>query len=261
LEYFSSRGLRLAYRMEGAGRPILLVHGFASTHRVNWIATGWSRALGEAGYRVIMPDGVGHGESDKPHEREAYALPAMAGDAMALLDHLGEARVDMMGYSMGAMISLIAAIEHGGRLGHVIAAGVGGTLLKPERDSKAVTEALLTDDPTSIKNESAALFRRFADLNKQDRKALALCFSKVREPFPVDGLSRITNPVLIIAGETDVSAGDPQDLAALIPGARAFVVPKRDHMKTVGDPQYKKAVLEFLSADYSAQSPDAGPHR
>src|SRR5690606_10563983 len=100
-----------AYRMEGQGSPIVLVHGFASTHKVNWIATGWSRALVEAGYRVVMPDGRGHGASGKPHESAAYALRAMAGDVVALLDHLGEPGADLMGYSMGGMVSLVAAAE------------------------------------------------------------------------------------------------------------------------------------------------------
>lgn len=247
MEYFLSRGLRLAYRIEGEGKPILLIHGFASTHRVNWVATGWSKALTEAGYRVILPDGVGHGMSDKPHDKEAYALDLMAQDAVALLDHLGEAQVDVMGYSMGAMVALGMAMRQGERLDNVIAAGVGENLLSPARDAKTVIDALLTDDPASIANPGAALFRRFADLNNQDRAALALCFAKIREPFPAENLWDIFNPVLIVAGETDESAGDPGELAARIRDASAFIVPKRDHMRTVGDPAYKKAVLGFLS--------------
>jgi len=251
LDYFTSRGLRLAYRIEGPtdkGRPILLIHGFASTHRVNWVATGWSRALADAGFRVILPDGVGHGESDKPHVAEAYALEAMAEDALALLDHLGEAQVDVMGYSMGAMISLVCAMNSPARFNRVIAAGVGETLLSPARDAQKVIDALLTDDPDSISSPGAALFRRFADLNKQDREALALCFARVREPFPVEGLARIENRVLIVAGGTDESAGSLEPLAARIPGAKAVTIPQRDHMKTVGDPAYKKAVLAFLAS-------------
>jgi len=253
LDYFSSRGQRLAYRIEapttGGGRPILLIHGFASTHRVNWVATGWSKALVEADYRVILADGVGHGASDKPHVADAYAREGMAEDALALLDHLGEAQVDVMGYSMGAMIALTLAMMVPARFRSVIAAGVGETLLSPARDAQKVIDALLTDDPDSIKSPGAALFRRFADLNGQDREALALCFAQMRAPFPVDGLADIQTPVLIVAGETDESAGKPEPLAARIPGAKAFVVPKRDHMRTVGDPQYKKAVLAFLAGE------------
>ena len=246
MDYFVSDGLRLAYRMEGEGSPIVLVHGFASTHKVNWIATGWSRALVEAGYRVIMPDGRGHGASGKPHESAAYALRAMAGDVVALLDHLGEPGADLMGYSMGGMVSLIAAAEWPERFDRVIAAGIGERLLEKGKDAGAVIEALLAEDPAAIGNRAARLFRSFADQNGQDRVALAACFAAVRADFPVDCLARISRPVLIVAGETDEAAGAPGPLARRIPGARAVTVPKRDHMKTVGDPAYKEAVLKFL---------------
>lgn len=246
MDYFVSDGLRLAYRMEGQGSPIVLVHGFASTHKVNWIATGWSRALVEAGYRVVMPDGRGHGASGKPHESAAYALRAMAGDVVALLDHLGEPGADLMGYSMGGMVSLVAAAEWPERFDRVIAAGIGERLLDKGKDASAVIEALLAEDPAAIGNRAARLFRNFADQNRQDRVALAACFAAVRADFPADCLARITRPVLVVAGGTDEAAGAPDPLAREIPGARAVTIPGRDHMKTVGDPAFKEAVLKFL---------------
>lgn len=246
MEYFESDGLRLAYRVVGEGSPIVLVHGFASTHEVNWVATGWSRALVDAGRRVIMADGRGHGASDKPHDEDDYTLEAMAGDVIALMDHLGEPGTDLMGYSMGGMVSLVAASMWPERFDRVIAAGVGERLLDTNKDSSAVIEALLTDDPASIENEGAKMFRLFADQNKQDRVALAACFEAVRADFPVEGLAQIQRPVLIVAGEKDDQAGPAAPLAALIPDGRGFTVPKRDHMRAVGDHAYKDAVLKFL---------------
>lgn len=247
MDYFESDGLKLAYRVEGEGDPILLAHGFASTHRANWIETGWSRALMDAGFRVIMPDMRGHGASEASYDRDDYTLSAMAGDLVALLDHLGEAGADLMGYSMGAMAALVAAMEHGGRFDRVIAAGVGARLLDEDRDPGPVVEALLADDPSGIADKGALGFRLFADRNGQDRRALAACFEAVRAPFPVAGLGDISRPVLVVTGEDDEQAGAPGPLAALIPGARAVTVPKRDHMKTVGDRAYKEAVLKFLA--------------
>ncbi len=247
MDYYESDGLRLAYRVEGEGSPILLVHGFASTHQVNWIATSWSRTLVEAGRRVIMADGRGHGASDKPHDAADYTLEAMAGDIVALLDHLGEPGADLMGYSMGGMVSLVAAALHPERFDHVIAAGVGERLLDKNKNSTAVVDALLTDDPASIQSPAARLFRTFADQNNQDRKALALCFEAVRADFPAELLPQISRPTLIVAGEVDDQAGPAAPLAARIPGGRAFTIPKRDHMKAVGDRAYKEAVLKFLA--------------
>lgn len=247
MEFFDADGMTIAYVVEGEGSPLLLAHGFASTHRVNWVDTGWVKALTEAGYRVITPDMRGHGESGKSHEKADYTLSAMAGDLVALLDHLGEPGADLMGYSMGAMVALVAAMEYPERFDRIIAAGVGAKLLDPNRDPGPVIEALLTDDPSTVKSKGALLFRTFADQNKQDRVALAACFEAVRAPFPVEGLSYIRRPVLVIAGETDVQAGEAAPLAAEIPDARAFTVPKRDHMRTVGDKAYKEAVLAYLA--------------
>ena len=58
-------------------------------------------------------------------------------------------------------------------------------------------------------------------------------------------------PVLVAVGETDLIAGFPEALAALIPGAKALVIPGRDHMLAVGDRVFKSAVLEFLNEQAS----------
>ncbi len=246
MDYFESDGLRLAYRVVGEGAPIVLVHGFASTMEVNWVATGWSRALVDAGRRVIMADGRGHGASDKPYDEADYTLETMAGDVIALMDHLGEPGADLMGYSMGGMVSLIAAGLYPERFDRVIAAGVGEHLLDKNKRASDVVDALLSNDPTAVGNRAAQMFRLFADQNKQDRVALAACFAAVRADFPEALLARIVRPVLIVAGEADDAAGAAGPLAARIPGAASFTVPKRDHMRTVGDKAYKEAVLKFL---------------
>lgn len=245
-------GVEIGYAVEGEGSPVMLAHGFASTHEVNWIATGWVKTLTQAGYRVIMPDMRGHGQSGKPHDKQAYTLSTMAMDLIALLDHLGEPGADLMGYSMGAMVSLVAAMERPERFDKIVAAGVGAKLIDRSfddsgRDPGPVIEALLTDDPSSIENKGALLFRTFADQNGQDREALAACFEAVRAPFPVEGLGGIKRPVLVVAGETDIQAGAPGPLAERMPKGKAVTVPKRDHMKTVGDRAYKEAVLAFLA--------------
>jgi pimeloyl-ACP methyl ester carboxylesterase len=247
MEHFmSDDGMKIAFTVEGEGTPLVLAHGFASTHAVNWVATGWAKVLVQAGYRIIMPDMRGHGESGKSHAKEDYTLSAMARDLVAVLEHLGEPGADLMGYSMGAMVALVAAMEAPERFDRIVAAGVGARLLDPNRDPGPVIEALLADDLSAVTDRRALVFRAFADQNGQDREALAACFEAVRAPFPVEGLGGIKRPVLVVAGETDVQAGEAGPLAARIPAARMFTVPKRDHMKTVGDRAYKDAVLRFL---------------
>ncbi len=140
IEYFEHDGLRLAYRQDGEGDPILLIHGFASSSLVNWVSPGWFRTLTEAGYRVIAIDNRGHGLSAKPHDADEYTPTKMAADAAALLDHLGIEKAHVMGYSMGARISAFLALEHPERvhsavfgglgIGMVTGAGAGGSRLE-----------------------------------------------------------------------------------------------------------------------------------
>ena len=247
MEKFTTDGVRLAYQVEGQGSPVLLIHGFASTHRVNWVDTGWVKALVAAGYRVIMYDGRGHGQSDKPHDEDAYSLSLMAEDAVALLDHLGEPGADVVGYSMGAMVALVLAMNYPERVDHVVAAGVGENLLLTTREADTVADALLANSIQSVDTRMGRMFRAFADQNRQDRKALAACWRAVRQPFPVDGLKAINRPVLVVAGGDDDQAGAPEPLAERIPGAVSSIVPGRDHMKAVGDKGTKDAVLGFLA--------------
>ena len=69
MQTFDSDGIDIAFIDEGprAGDPVLLIHGFASNVKTNWIDPGWVSALTNAGYRVIAYDNRGHGESAKPH--------------------------------------------------------------------------------------------------------------------------------------------------------------------------------------------------
>ena len=78
IQTFDSDGVPIAFIDEGEGAPVLLIHGFASNHRVNWVSTSWVRDLTAAGRRVLAFDNRGHGDSGKPHESAAYSAALMA---------------------------------------------------------------------------------------------------------------------------------------------------------------------------------------
>jgi len=101
---FFSDGISIAYETFGEGRPVLLIHGFGSSGKVNWLDTGWVEALTDAGYQAITVDNRGHGASRKLYDPNLYYAHDMAEDARRLLDHLGIERAAVMGYSMGARI-------------------------------------------------------------------------------------------------------------------------------------------------------------
>ncbi|MEQ9518775.1 MAG: alpha/beta hydrolase [Parvibaculum sp.] len=246
MEHFLNGHVRIAYKVVGEGEPIVLVHGFASSHIVNWVEPGWVDTLVAAGRQVIMFDLRGHGESEKLFDEKDYDRTAMAGDIAALLTHLGHTSADVMGYSLGAMLTLRFARVHGDMCRRAILAGVGAHFLLPSGGGTEVVDALMADDPRASKNAVGRAFRSFADRNGQNRQALAICYGVPREPLDPEKLKEATCPILVVAGDRDEMAGDPAGLADLLPDGKAISIPKRDHMRTVGDPTYKKVVLEFL---------------
>jgi pimeloyl-ACP methyl ester carboxylesterase len=127
---FKSDGVKIDYVDEGEGEPILLIHGFASNATVNWRDPGWIEALTKAGRRVVALDNRGHGKSEKLYEPDRYGAPAMAEDAVRLLDHLGIGRADVMGYSVGARIAAFLVLAHPQRVRSVIFAGLGINMVR-----------------------------------------------------------------------------------------------------------------------------------
>lgn len=246
---FRHDGLELAFFDEGdpAGAPVLLIHGFASTANVNWVYPGWLKTLGDAGYRVIGIDNRGHGASDKPHDPALYHPPAMAGDAAALLDHLGIPEAHVIGYSMGARITAFLVIGHPHRVRSVVFGGLGIGMVDGVGDWDPIAEALLAPALEDVSHDRGRMFRSFADQTKSDRLALAACIMTSRDLLSPEDIGRIDVPALVAVGTKDDIAGSAEALAALMPDARAIDIPGRDHMLAVGDRVFKKAVLEFYA--------------
>ena len=246
---FTRDGLELAFFDEGdpAGAPVLLIHGFASSANVNWVFPGWLKTLGDAGYRVIAIDNRGHGASDKPHDPALYTPPLMAGDAAALLDHLGISEAHVFGYSMGARITAFMALAHPHRVRSVVFGGLGIGMVEGVGDWDPIADALLAPSLDAVTHERGRMFRAFADQTKSDRQALAACIMTSRDLLTPADMARIDAPALIGVGTKDDIAGAPQPLADLMPDARALDIPGRDHMLAVGDKVFKRAVLDFYA--------------
>ncbi len=241
-------GVDIAYEVEGEGIPLILLHGFASTAADNFGRTGWVQALTRTGRQVVAIDLRGHGKSGHPHEEAAYAGGQLVDDVIAVLDELGIAKADLMGFSMGAGLAMRLASQYGDRFDKVVLAGVGGKMLAPRGDgwSEKVVEALTTDDPESIDDPTAKGFRLYAEHLAQDRLALAACMKAPGSGRDVD-FSSIASDVLVIAGARDDLAGDPAELAAVMPRAKAEIVPGTDHMFLLANPMCKGMVIDFLT--------------
>ena len=244
---FNSGGVTIAYETAGEGPPILLIHGFASTGRVNWWDTGWVKTLTDKGRLVVTFDHRGHGQSEKLYDSALYPAAEMAEDARRLLDHLAIPAADVMGYSMGARVAAFLAINHPQRVRRAVFAGLAQRMITGVGGAEAIAEALEAPSRDDVSDPAARSFRIFAEQTKSDLAALAACIRSSREKITVEELAQIQVPVLVVAGGNDDVAGEVDPLVEAIPGARGITLPGRNHMNAVGDRGYKDAVLAFLA--------------
>lgn len=251
---FTSDGLELAYDdVSPAGgaieRTIVLVHGFTSNRNEAWRRTGWYGAFERRRVRCIALDQRGHGESAKPYEPEAYEREKLAGDVIALMDHLGVGRADLFGYSMGARVALAAALSAPDRVSNLILGGVGERMLaegQADDGERPMAKALLADDPETIAEPMLKSFRHFADEQGEDRRALAACASVSNPPMDQAAMSALPFPVLVLAGQRDQLAGDPDGLARVFQYGRGMSVVGCDHFSAIPHALTKAAVFDFL---------------
>jgi pimeloyl-ACP methyl ester carboxylesterase len=252
MQFFSSNGVRIGYvdlapTGEDRGEPILLIHGFASNHAVNWSNTLWTKTLTHDGRRVIALDNRGHGQSEKLYEPAQYTTSIMARDAVNLLDHLGIERADVMGYSMGARITAFMALEHAARVRRAILGGLGDRLVRSAALPSNIAEAMEAPSLDDLTDPMQRMFRAFAEATQSDLRALAACIRGNRQSLTPKGVAAIACPTLVVVGTKDDVSGDGPALAKLFPAGRSLEIPGRDHNLAVGDKVYKQGVLAFLS--------------
>lgn len=244
--------LEIAYQEWGqasALAPVVLHHGFVVDANTNWAATGVVEALVEAGRKVIAPDARGHGCSEKPHDASRYGEQQMAHDLSALIDLLELPSIDLVGYSMGAIVSLIFA-SGDERVRRLVVGGVGSGVIecggvdRRAVPNEEIIDALRAEDPASIPRPQAAAFRMLADALDADRIALAAQASSVyRGEIP---LGKISASTLVLAGKDDPLAIRPQVLCDAIPDASLQML-SGDHIAVLGDPRFKQSIVDFLA--------------
>jgi len=102
MPYANNQGVQIHYEVEGNGPPLVLLHGLSETYEI-WRISSYVESLKKE-YRLILVDARGHGDSDKPHDSEAYTMKSMVSDVVAVLDDLKISKAHFLGYSMGGWI-------------------------------------------------------------------------------------------------------------------------------------------------------------
>ena len=227
MPYANNQGVRIHYRVEGEGRPLVLQHGYTQNLE-HWYQCGYVDAL-KARYRLVLIDARGHGASDKPHERAAYAWPVGAMDVLAVLDALGIRQTLYWGYSMGGAIGFGALTIASERFIALVAGGaaadafnIGDRLQHVDgRDPEAFVAAF-----ESIINAPIPPATR-ATLLASDTRALAAAAQN--RPSLIDQLSQIATPCFLYAGDQDFAFARAQATASQIPNAKFEVLPGLTH--------------------------------
>jgi pimeloyl-ACP methyl ester carboxylesterase len=243
-------GTKLYYEQEGAGAPVVLLHGLSVDVGGNWKTPGIWSALVEAGHRVIGFDARGHGRSEKPHEQSAYEGDAMVRDVGAMIDALRLQETDLVGYSMGASTALQFAARDD-RLRRLVLGGIGGdpkTWGTPDGEralmGKRWLAGLEAKDPDSIEDPVARQARKVFEARGNDLEAIAaLLLSNRRHLSSEMASAAVRVPTLVVCGDRDAS---PTELAAALPNAEALVL-EGDHESVVGNPKLAQSLVDFLA--------------
>ncbi len=240
-----SDGVELAWCAVGSGRPLVLLHGLMGSGAA-LASQDLVPVLSRHGYRVIMPDLRGHGDSGRPHDPARYPPDILADDMLAFIGHLGLDDYDLGGYSMGGKL-VLRLLARGARPARAVVGGQGLDALGAESDRtnghRRVLAAVAGGAALSAGSPEAAM----ADWIRQsgvDARAVELVLGSLLAT-PAEALRRVSSPTLVIVGDQDSRGTSAESLAALLPHGRLVLVPG-DHVTALAAPQFAAAVLEFL---------------
>jgi len=230
MPYADNQSLRIHYRVEGEGPPLVLQHGFTQCIE-DWYDAGYVDAL-KGDYLLILIDARGHGQSDKPHDSGAYALDAWVADICTVLDALGVPKAHFWGYSMGGWIGFGMAKYAPACVDRLV---IGGS--HPYARSQEPARQFLTTQLDASPDAFVAVLEgrfgsqssgvRRARLRSADREAfLALSLDR---PELSDILSGLLIPCCLYAGENDPLCSQVKAASQLIPGATFFSLPGLTH--------------------------------
>lgn len=238
-------GVPIAVHIAGEGRDLVLIHGYFSNAYTNWVRYGHAAKLVEAGFRLILPDLRGHGESGKPHDAAAYPPDALTEDNLAVVAQLGLTDYDLGGYSLGARTT-VRMLAHGATPRRVILAGMGLRGLVNTLDKGGYYRNVLTNLGSFERGTSEWMTEAFLKTTKGDPVAMLHILDTFVDT-PGETISSFTQLTEVICGADDQDNGVAQELADILPNGRYVEVPG-NHMNAVTRKELGQAMVDFLTA-------------
>ncbi|MCS5487884.1 alpha/beta hydrolase [Curtobacterium flaccumfaciens pv. beticola] len=243
----SPDGLKLAtYDFGDPDAPVVVaVHGFASSAVLNWHASGWTRDLVRAGYRVVALDQRGHGASSKPHDPSAYSMDLLVADVTAVIDTYLLSDVAYLGYSLGARVGWHTAERIPDRVTRAVFGGI------PDADPMrrvAVDQAkAYIADGTPIEDRVTNGYLQMASgVEGNDLRALVAMVEGMRDSIEPTPENAPAQPILMAAGSEDGIKDSAVRLAAAAPDADFFEIPGRNHFNAPTSRAFRARAIAFL---------------
>lgn len=237
--YTKSDSVRIAYRVEGSGPPVLLIHGFI-VDGTSWDRTKLKDMLIIEGYKVIIPDLRGNGQSDKPHSAEAYKNNIEVRDLKELIDHLNISSYDVVGYSRGSIV-LAKLLTDDDRITKAVLGGMGADFTNAKWERRLQFADAFNGIKLHPGTEGAVSYAKSigADI------AVLGHLQSYQPVTSMKEIKTITTPVLVIAGDQDTDNGSPNELAELFPNGQLKIV-SGDHNNANKTIEFATAVIQFL---------------
>jgi len=256
--FVETSAVPIRYIEQGEGTPVILIHGYTGSLD-SWMQTGTFELLAGK-FRTIALDCRGHGRSGTPHGATSYGL-AMVDDVIRLLDWLEIEKAHIVGYSMGAEIALRLATRAPNRVQSLAIGGSGWSGEHDEANYHLLADSLETSasfgpvlrtlTPQGQPAPSDELIASLDQtLQEQDIDALV---AVARSMDYIINLSRqevanIGVPIFGIAGEHDPERPNLERMNGVAPRFVLKILPGRDHIGALSDPQFNASILEFLTS-------------
>ena len=237
--YVEHDGARIWYAAYGSGTPVILLHGGLG-HSGNW---GYQvPALIENGYRAVVIDSRGHGRSTR--DERPFTYERMASDVLAVMDEAQIEKAAFVGWSDGAVISLIVADKAPAR-----AAGVFFFACNMDPScTKEFEFGPLVQRCFSRHVKDYAQLSPTPDRFDEFTEAVGL-MQRTQPNYSADDLAQIRVPVAIVHSEHDefIKREHAEYLARSIPGAEFIFLPEVSHFAPLQRPdQFNRAMISFL---------------
>lgn len=209
--FTATDGTPISYLTEGSGPPLLLLHGFVSSAK-SWWKIGAAQRLAET-HSILAPDIRGHGESGRPTDPAYYGRTLLT-DLTQLLDEEGVASADVIGFSMGAELSLAFAAFHSARVRSLTLSGSGWS-------------------PAGIVDEYRKWFDTLAATSDTPEALMAL-IDGVPEitGLPAETIAALPMPLAGIIGALDDERPYMERIREVRPDFRPVILPGLDHLGT-----------------------------